>query len=78
MNIDELLSEVAQQEKCSPDEIEWYSWPQNFPTTAGPRGAGGCHITSFQIVAFDPPTGNRKMYCAGIWRRWSGEPLCRW
>lgn len=77
--IDDLINEVANREKCSPDDVQWYSWPQNFPTTSGPKGgAGGCMITSFQVFAFDPPTGNRQKYCGGVWRRWKGEFNDRW
>lgn len=77
--IDDLLDEVAAREGCNADDIEWYSWPQNFPTTSGPKGgAGGCTITTFQVFAFDPPTGKRQMYCGGVWRHWSGVPMCRW
>lgn len=77
--IEDLLIEVAKREGCYPGDILWYSWPQSFASTSGPRGGiGGCAITSFQVFAFDPPTGKRQKYCAGVWKNWSGEPDCRW
>lgn len=79
ISVDDLLAEVASREGCNPDDIEWYSWPQNFPTTAGPKGGvGGCMIIRFQVFAFDPPNGKRQKYCGGVWKHWSGEPQCRW
>ena len=51
MNIDDLLAEVAKRENCQTDDIEWYSWPQAFPTTAGPHGIGGNICTQFQVYA---------------------------
>lgn len=78
INIDKLLDEVASREKCDKAEIEWYAWPQIFPTTAGPSGCGGSMTTSFQVIAFDPPTGNKQMFCGGKWRRWTGEYMERW
>ena len=79
MNIDDLLSEVAKREKCLLEDIQWYSWPQIFSTTAGPSGgAGGNICTSFQVVAFNPPNGRKCKYCAGVWRHWSGEFMQKW
>ena len=77
-SVDELIAEVAKRAECLPDEVEWYSWPQSFGTTAGPGGgAGGNMITSFQVYAFDAP-GEKTRYCAGQWRRWNGEFQQRW
>jgi hypothetical protein len=70
-----LLAEVARRAQCEPGEIEWYSWPQTFNSTAGPNGgAGGNTPTTFQVFAFDAP-GLKLRYCAGKWRPWNGE--CR-
>jgi hypothetical protein len=73
MDIKALLDDVAKREQCDSSEIEWYAWPQIFPTTAGPRGCGGSMCSTFQVIAFDPPTGKKQMFCGGAWRHWNGE-----
>ena len=79
MNFEELIQEVADREGCHPEDVQWYSWPQSFPTTAGPSGgAGGNTCTTFQVFAFDPPGGRRQRVCAGKWRHWNGEFMQRW
>ena len=77
-DISDLIAYSAKQGQCRPDEVEWYSWPQAFGSTAGPgSGAGGQMITSFQVYAFDA-CGERIKWCAGVWRRWNGEMCGKW
>lgn len=73
MDIKNLLDDVARREQCDPSDVEWYAWPQVFPTTAGSKGCGGSMCSTFQVIAFAPPTGKKQMFCGGIWRRWNGE-----
>lgn len=73
-----LIDAVARRAQCLPEEVEWYSWPQVFGTTAGPNGgAGGNMMTTFQVFAFDAP-GDKSRYCAGQWRKWNGEFQQKW
>lgn len=76
--IDEMIEFVAKKDGVGTESVEWFSWPHAFPSTSGPKGgAGGCMITTFQVFAFN--TGvNRYKFCAGVWRRWSGEFMDRW
>ena len=79
--IDDLLSEVAEREGCRPDEIEWWAWPQSFPTTAGPvapAGARGNMPASFQVFGFRPPNGRTQKWCCGYWRHWNGQVGQNW
>lgn len=70
-DIAKLRAEAAGIIGCEVDQVEWYSWPQAFGSTAGPRGgAGGMTITTFQVFGFDGPNG-RVMWCAGVWKPWS-------
>lgn len=79
MDIDKLLTEVADREGCEPEEIEWFAWPQAFPTTAGPSGGAGGNICStWQVIAFNPPNGRKQRVCGGRWRHWNGEFMQRW
>lgn len=71
--LDELLAFAAQKSGCDTADVEWASWSQIFPTTAGPRGAGGSSPTSYQVYAFRTPMGEPLMWCGGVWRRWSGQ-----
>jgi hypothetical protein len=77
-HIKALLETVAEREGCSPSEIDWYSWPETFGTTGGPGGIGGNMLTSFQVMAFDPPSGRKQKYCAGKWKHWNGEFEEKW
>jgi len=79
--LDDLLTYVSQQTGLDVGQFEWYSWPHYFPTTAGPRGAGGSSMTAHQIIAFEaygPKGSMRQMWCSGIWKSWSGEIGCGW
>ena len=78
MDVESLIAEAAKLAGCESHEVEWYSWPQVFGTTAGPHGgAGGNQITAFQVFAFIAP-GLMLRCCNGVWRRWSGEFQQRW
>ena len=73
-----LLEEAAERFSGNlfPDDIEWYSWPQPFGTTAGPhRGVGGTEITNFQVFGFRSPLGEGLLCCAGIWKEWHQKEL---
>ena len=37
---------------ANPRDLVFMSWPENFNTTAGPSGVGGCALTAFQVYAF--------------------------
>lgn len=80
MSVDELLLFIAEKAGCSTKEVTWYSWPQAFGSTSGPRGGiSGQAVTTFQVYAFTAHGKNesvRAKYCHGIWRHWDGEPLC--
>jgi len=74
-NIDNLLEEASRKLGVSTHEIEYFSWPQTFGSTAGPGGGiGGSVMTDFQIFAFRIK-GQLKgiQTCANYWRPWSGQ-----
>ena len=75
--IDDLIRQVAIRAGCEREDVEWYSWPQAFGTTAGPGGVGGSTMSTFQVFAFDAP-GERSRYCGGKWRAWNGEFCQPW
>lgn len=73
-----LCEKAAEYMRCDVDEISWYSWPQVFGSTAGPRGGiGGRAMTTFQVYAFES-CSQRCKYCAGVWKKWSGEFSENW
>ena len=78
MELNDMLKFVAETDNVEVENVKWYSWPQVFGSTSGPKGgAGGCAMTTFQVYAFD--TGVRQYkYCSGVWRKWTGEFMCRW
>lgn len=74
------LAEAAARLGVEVNEVEWFSWPETFGSTAGPnRGAGGQMLTQFQVFGFRPSgfIGGWK-YCAGRWKPWCGEMLEDW
>lgn len=76
--MDELVAKAAELAGCTIHEVQWYSWPQVFGTTSGPRGGvGGRMMTTFQVFAFEC-ADKRMKYCAGVWRHWDGEFMGRW
>lgn len=73
-----LLIEAARLLGCSVDELEWWSWPQVFGSTSGPRGGiGGQAMTAFQVFGFSDG-GNAVKYCGGVWRKWDRIVEGRW
>ena len=67
--IDDLIAFVADKAGCSVDEVTWYSWPQVFGSTSGPRGGiSGQVITTFQVYAFTAH-GSKESVRAKILRR---------
>lgn len=81
-DINRIFKEAKERLKVRRDEdLEWYSWPQVFPSTAGPKpgGIGGQALTTFQVFAFiSRETGERIKGCNGYWTTWNGEFLDRW
>ena len=78
MTIDEMIQFVADRAGVTPEDVQWWSWPELFATTSGPGGGfGGAAITEFQVYAFNA-YGKRMKYCAGVWRHWNGEVEGRW
>lgn len=82
IDIEGILKELAENHNCHWREIEWYSWPQVFGTTAGP-GAGsgviaGQGFTTFQVYAFNLPDEQTFKFCAGYWKQWNGVLMERW
>lgn len=66
----DLLEDAAEKLGTEARFINWYSWPEVFGSTAGPRGGiGGQAMTTFQVYGF---IGHEKavMYCGGVWRWW--------
>lgn len=64
----ELIGEAA--DKLGGEVWQWYSWPEVFGSTSGPRGGiGGQAMTTFQVYGFIGHD-DALMYCGGVWRRW--------
>ena len=56
-----------------PEDLEYYSFPQSFGSTAGPFGGiGGQAITSFQIEVFTHQYGGygAVIFCGGRFWKW--------
>jgi hypothetical protein len=76
--IESLIATVAERDQCLPEEVAFYSWPQNFETTCGSLGgASGNMISTFQVYAFSTPKSHTRI-CCGFWRRWNGEFQQKW
>ncbi len=74
IEIVDLLAEAAKKSGCAVEDVQWYSWPQVFGSTAGPRRTGGGQMmTVKQVYAFWPLCGEKLKYCAGVWRPWDGS-----
>lgn len=79
MDMTPILEEAAKRLNCAARDLEWFSWPEMFASTAGPHGGiGGQALTTFQVFAFDNGLGDRVKCCAGVWKTWDGQPLSRW
>ena len=63
------------------DDVEMFSWPVMFGSTAGPGGGiGGCMMTTFQVYGFrDVASDKGVLYCAGKWKYVKPfKPLMGW
>jgi len=58
--------------RSSEDSIQWWSWPEVFPSTSGPGGGiGGQAMTTFQVFGFRcDHHRDGLLYCGGHWRLW--------
>lgn len=78
--VDKLIEELNSKYKIV--DLEWYSWPESFGSTSGPRGGiGGCMITRFQVYAFEIYTEEEYLtlkWCGGVWKKWDREFMGRW
>lgn len=74
-----ILEEAALRLECDVRDLDWFSWPESFASTSGPRGGdGGQMITSFQVFAFDSSMGQPIKCCAGVWKKWDRVIGSRW
>ncbi len=73
--ISEIAAEAAARLETEPGMLMMYAWPQVFGSTAGPhRGRiAGQAMTTFQVLAFEAPDGQRVKWCDGLWKPWNGE-----
>jgi hypothetical protein len=79
--IDPLIAQAANRLDVPYHAVEWFAWPEAFPTTAGPsRGMiAGQAFTTFQVFAFRVAGADKGlMYCAGHWQDWGGAMQERW
>ena len=77
-DVDQLIIEAAKRLKCHAYEVEWYSWPETFASTSGPRGGiGGQAISTFQVYGFTNGVTYLKA-CAGFWKPWDGVMGSPW
>lgn len=73
------IMEAATKLGCQPHEVDWWSWPEVFGSTSGPRnGIGGQALTTFQVFGFEGPDGKQILCCAGIWKLWRRFPEMSW
>jgi len=78
IDIESLIKEA--QIKLDSADVRWWSWPEVFASTAGPRGGIGCAaITTYQVYAFESrSTLFHVKYCGGVWKEWDGKMRGRW
>lgn len=57
---------------CSLKDVEWKSWPETFPNTAGPHKdvIAGSAITIFQKFGITFPDRKYVTYCDGVWEHY--------
>lgn len=72
--------EAAKRLGCPIEDIEFFSWPEVFPSSSGPRyGIGGQIMTTFQVLAFAHPSEKKAIkFCAGIWKPWDRVICSPW
>ncbi len=57
---------VAGPMAVHPDDLEYWAWPQQFSSTAGPfGGVGGQAMTTFTIEAWHDGRGAAALFCNG-------------
>lgn len=72
-----LIKNAAEKCDCGENDINWWSWPQTFSSTAGPHGGiGGQALTTFQVFGFEG-NGRRFLFCDGLWKMWTRAEM-RW
>lgn len=80
MDLTTILADAAQRLDCELQDLEWYSWPETFPSSSGPRmRPGGQTMTTFQVFAFAHPSQKKALkYCAGVWKPWDRNICSPW
>ena len=77
-----LKTQAANNLGVDVEDIEWWSWPVSFSSTAGASGgAGGQMMSGGQCFGFMARAVTDKAIktCDGKrWKRWSGEPGENW
>lgn len=79
-----LLEEARRRLVCSADDLEVYTWPETFGSTAGPHGGiGGQAISTFQVWGFynsawDKQSWGGVLYCSGVWKGWRNPSKRDW
>ena len=77
-----LKTQAAKSLGVDVEDIEWWSWPVSFSSTAGASGgAGGQMMSGGQCFGFMARAVTDKAIktCDGKrWKRWSGEPGENW
>lgn len=67
--IDNLVKEAAERLDTLPSKMNWWTWPEYFGSTSGPRGGiGGAAVTKFQVFLFEGADLSRLLYCGGVWK----------
>lgn len=77
-HLTELARHAAELLECNHEEMHWWSWPQVFGSTAGPRGGiAGQTMTTFQVFGFSDDVKAVK-YCGGVWKKWDRIVEGKW
>lgn len=80
---EEIKNIAMEKLNANQHSLSFYSWPFNFPNTAGPRSGpdviSGQAFTEFQIYGFvNTNTQQYIKYCSGVWKEWDGQPSGAW
>ena len=80
MELTPILEEASRRIDCPVQDLEWFSWGEVFPSSAGPYlRAGGQTMTTFQVFAFAHPSESKAIKCcAGVWKTWDRLVCSRW
>lgn len=80
VQIENLKREAANKLGCNINSVEYITWNQTFPNTAGPRSSPGIvsgqAFTAFEIFGFKNGENDLKIkVCPGksFWSLWNGE-----